>query len=47
MRLSDKLQRAGRVSSLGGILGTAGEGVSLTQKAEIEYLKVTRLFKII
>ena len=35
MRLADKLQRAGRVWSLCGILGTAGEGVSLTEKAVI------------
>ena len=32
MRLADKLQRLGRVWSLGGIQGTAGGGVSLTQK---------------
>ena len=46
MRLADKLQRAGRVWSLGG-MGTAGEGVSFTQKAVIKYLKETGLFKII
>ena len=47
MRWADKLQRGGRVWSLGGIQGTEGEGVSLTQKAVIEYLKETGLFKII
>ena len=33
--------------SLGGILGMAGEGVLTAQKAVIEYLKETGLFKII
>ena len=44
-RLADQLQRAGRVWSLGGIMGTAGEGVPLAQKAVIEYLKKTGLYK--
>ena len=35
IRFAGKLQRAGRVWSLGGILGTAGEGVPLAQKAVI------------
>ena len=38
MRLVDKLQRTCVES--GCILGTEGEGVSLTQKAVIEYLKL-------